>query len=188
MPCQAASPSSCPVQVRLDKSYLGKHMCTCITAICAWGSLASHGVAQYQYSLATAVRPGSVPSCQRRLATFGLLSANSALSLPWDATRACQLKSTCTDIMCFILLLINVLAYVTGVHESTSASFGPPRLTYPSPPDPDLAGLIREESESDILPFAIDGDASSPFDVPQLPADSDAGTKAPCLYVNVCRP
>lgn len=39
-----------------------------------------------------------------------------------------------------------------------------------------MASLQREESESDILPFAIDGDAGSPFDVAPLSEDTDAGT------------
>lgn len=64
---------------------------------------------------------------------------------------------------------------MTGIAGGSSTSFGALRLTYPSPPDLDLAGLQREESESDILPFAIDGDAGSPFDVAASAADDDTG-------------
>ncbi|KAL0035164.1 hypothetical protein WJX79_004130 [Trebouxia sp. C0005] len=61
----------------------------------------------------------------------------------------------------------------TGHGGSSSASYTAPRLTYPQ--EPDLAGLHAEESESDILPFAIDGDAGAPLNVTSPSADAQTG-------------
>lgn len=61
----------------------------------------------------------------------------------------------------------------TGHGGSSSASYTAPRLTYPQ--EPDLAGLHAEESESDILPFAIDGDAGASLDVTLPSADAQTG-------------
>lgn len=48
--------------------------------------------------------------------------------------------------------------WCTGFHGSASTSYTAPRLTYPQDTQ-DAAAVHAEESESDILPFAIDGDA-----------------------------
>jgi hypothetical protein len=60
-----------------------------------------------------------------------------------------------------------------GHGGSSSASYTAPRLTYPQ--EPDLAGLHAEESESDILPFAIDGDAGASLDVTSPSAEAQTG-------------
>ena len=60
-----------------------------------------------------------------------------------------------------------------GHGGSSSASYTAPRLTYPQ--EPDLAGLHAEESELDILPFAIDGDAGASLDVTSPSADAQTG-------------
>ena len=69
-------------------------------------------------------------------------------------------------------LLFNV--YV-GMQGSTSTSYTAPRLTYPQDPKEAVGGLHAEESESDILPFAIDGDAGA-FDATSPSADGKTGT------------
>ena len=60
-----------------------------------------------------------------------------------------------------------------GHGGSSSASYTAPRLTYPQ--EPDLAGLHAEESESDILPWAIDGDAGASLDVTSPSAEAQTG-------------
>lgn len=75
---------------------------------------------------------------------------------------------------------------MAGLPGSFGASFTGPRLTYPSPQDPDQASLQPEESESDILPFAIDGDTGSPFDVAPLTVDTESGTYLPAMLQHAC--
>ena len=57
---------------------------------------------------------------------------------------------------------------------STSTSYTAPRLTYPQDPQEAAVGLHAEESESDILPFAIDGDTGA-FDATSPSADGKTG-------------
>ena len=66
----------------------------------------------------------------------------------------------------------------TGQQSSASTSYMAPRLTYPQDTQDAAAaaGLHAEESESDILPFAIDGDAGA-FDAAGPSADALAGTQ-----------
>ena len=61
-----------------------------------------------------------------------------------------------------------------GLQGSTSTSYTQPRLTYPQDTQDAAVGLHAEESESDILPFAIDGDAGA-FDAASPPANEAAG-------------
>ncbi|KAL3133251.1 hypothetical protein ABBQ38_007134 [Trebouxia sp. C0009 RCD-2024] len=58
----------------------------------------------------------------------------------------------------------------TGMQGSSSASYTAPRLTYPQDTHDAAGGLHAEESESDILPFAIDGDTAA-FDATSPAAD-----------------
>ena len=57
---------------------------------------------------------------------------------------------------------------------STSTSYTAPRLTYPQDPQEAAGGLHAEESESDILPFAIDGDTGA-FDATSPSGDGRTG-------------
>ncbi len=71
------------------------------------------------------------------------------------------------------LLILTNAGPGTGFQGSSNASYTGPRLTYPQ--EPDLAGLHAEESESDILPFAIDGDTGTSFDAAATPPDAQTG-------------
>lgn len=62
----------------------------------------------------------------------------------------------------------------TGTQGSSSTSYTAPRLTYPQDPQDAAGGLHAEESESDILPFAIDGDTAA-FDATSSAADGKSG-------------
>lgn len=61
-----------------------------------------------------------------------------------------------------------------GMQGSSSASYTAPRLTYPQDTHDAAGGLHAEESESDILPFAIDGDTAA-FDATSPAADGKPG-------------
>lgn len=61
----------------------------------------------------------------------------------------------------------------TGLQGSSNTSYTAPRLTYPQ--EPDLAALHAEESESDILPFAIDGDTGASFDATSTSPEGQTG-------------
>ena len=64
--------------------------------------------------------------------------------------------------------ILNLLC--EGTQGSSSASYTAPRLTYPQDTQDAAGGLHAEESESDILPFAIDGDTAA-FDATSPSAD-----------------
>lgn len=66
-----------------------------------------------------------------------------------------------------------IIVYI-GMHGSTSTSYSAPRLTYRQDPQEAAVGLQAEESESDILPFAIDGDTGA-FDATSPSADGRTG-------------
>ena len=65
--------------------------------------------------------------------------------------------------------------WCAGHASGSSASHTAPRLTYPQ--ESDQAGLHAEESESDILPFAIDGDTGASLDVTSTSPDAQTGAK-----------
>lgn len=67
-----------------------------------------------------------------------------------------------------------ILPNTGGLQGSTTASFTAPRLTYHQ--EPDMAAMPAEESESDILPFAIDGDNGPAGDAMQGNPDLQPGT------------
>lgn len=66
-----------------------------------------------------------------------------------------------------------MFSWSAGHASGSSASHTAPRLTYPQ--EPDQAGLHAEESESDILPFAIDGDTGASLDVTSTSPDAQTG-------------
>ena len=66
-----------------------------------------------------------------------------------------------------------MIHHVVGAQGSVFASYTAPRLTYPQ--EPELAALPTEESESDILPFAIDGDNGPAGDATQGCSDMQTG-------------
>ena len=70
----------------------------------------------------------------------------------------------------------------TGLQGSSNTSYTAPRLTYPQ--EPDLAALHAEESESDILPFAIDGDTGASFDATSTSPEGQTGTST----IQTCQP
>lgn len=55
-------------------------------------------------------------------------------------------------------------AFAAASNASFSSAYGPPRLTYTNSTDAEVAQLAPDESESDILPFALDGDATPSAD------------------------
>lgn len=74
----------------------------------------------------------------------------------------------------FVFDCVCVCACIAGEPQgSTTASYTAPRLTYPQEHEP--GALQAEESESDILPFAIDGDNGPAGDARQGSADAKTG-------------
>ena len=65
-----------------------------------------------------------------------------------------------------------------GGHAMFGSSYGPPRITY----EP-LDGDAQEESESDMLPFAIDGDVvqAQEDSRQQLAASRSSGETGGCM-------
>ena len=47
-------------------------------------------------------------------------------------------------------------------YASQASVYGPPRLTFPGGGEGNLGSFGPEESEGDMLPFALDGDATVP--------------------------
>ena len=76
--------------------------------------------------------------------------------------------------MCRSSLFSNINLTFAGMQGSTSTSYTAPRLTYPQDPQEAAGGLHAEESESDILPFAIDGDTGA-FDATSPSGDGRTG-------------
>ena len=78
--------------------------------------------------------------------------------------------------------LVNEHEAAVGMQGSSSTSYTAPRLTYPQDPQEAPIGLHAEESESDILPFALDGDTGA-FDATSPSADGKLGMGSlqPCF-------
>lgn len=69
---------------------------------------------------------------------------------------------------------VNEHEAAVGMQGSSSTSYTAPRLTYPQDPQEAPVRLHAEESESDILPFALDGDTGA-FDATSPSADGRTG-------------
>lgn len=101
------------------------------------------------------------------------ISRGAALTNCIIAIQLVDTPLSLVDTCCRKLLLI-VKLLRAGTQGSSSTSYTAPRLTYPQDPQDAAGGLHAEESESDILPFAIDGDTAA-FDATSSAADGKSG-------------